>query len=177
MAERAASLLPADVPALRLVPARLVHLTLAFLGSVPPGRRPEAGDALRAAARSSGPFDVRLDRLGRFPERGPPAVLWLAAGRGAVELAVLAERVRLALGERGIPFDAKPFRTHVTLARVRRGTPPAEAVAFDDVLRQTLVPPLDFRADSIHLVESVLSRQGARYVWSEETALSGAGSE
>lgn len=171
LAERAADVLPGDLRGLRRVPAALLHLTLAFIGSVPAETVQPARDALRAAARSSAPIDACLDRLGRFPRSGPPAVLWLGAGTGAKELGAVADRVRARLEERDLPFDHKPFAAHVTLARVTPAVELEDARSIEGRLAATAVPRLDFRVDSIQLVESVLSRKGARYVQLEEAAL------
>lgn len=172
MAERAAALLPGDLPALRRVPAAQLHLTLAFIGSVPVSAIVSAGAALRAAAAAAVPITVRLEHQGRFPQAGPAAVLWLGASVGAPALGELALRLRAELGVRGVPHDAKPFRPHVTLARVRQ----AGRVETDAIgALPTSLPPvaLDFRADRVHLVESVLARGGARYTLLEEAMLGG----
>lgn len=126
---------------------------------------------MRAAASRVQPFDVVLDEVGHFPERGRPNVVWLGAGAGAEDLGRLGAAVRAALRERGVPFDDKPFRAHVTLARV-----PRDLAAPDErLLRATLAaldrrslgavdaPTLAFRADTAHLVESRLSPKGPRY--------------
>jgi len=104
-----------------------------------------------------------LDGIGRFPVRGLPTVVWLGAGEGADGLILLGQRVRSALRQRDVPFDDKPFRPHVTLARVKRDV---ERVAFAKLmaaLGAVEAPSLRFRAESVHLVESRLSPRGPRY--------------
>jgi len=62
-----------------------------------------------------------------------------------------------------VPFDDKPFRPHVTLARVKRDIAP-EAVSELVAALAALAPPLlRFPADALHLVESTLSPKGPRY--------------
>lgn len=173
VARRAADLLPGDLPALRRLPATLLHLTLAFLGSVRAASAGPAGEALRAAARPSLPFTLRLEALGRFPETGPPAVVWLGTARGAAELVELAARLRAELAARDLPFDGKPFRPHVTLARLSPGASPDDALSIERALQAITVPRLDFLADRIQLVESVRSRKGSRYAQLEEAVFGG----
>lgn len=166
-------MLPSELPALRRVPPGLLHLTLAFLGSVGPEAVGPAREALRAAARSAEPFPVRLRGLGRFPITGTPAVVWLGADRRAPELGELVGRVRAELAALDLPFDDGPFRPHVTLARVRRRPGAAGEGAIARVVGGPSRGRLDFLAERVHLVESVLARTGARYRLVEEAMLGG----
>lgn len=140
------------------MPADLLHLTLAFLGEVPDALLPPVSDAVGEAAAGCAPFDLSFDRIGRFPERGRPAVMWLGVADGAPEVEAAGAAVREALRRRGLAFDDKPFRPHVTLARVRHGagSPPP--------LARTLAEPLRCRADTVHVIESVLGPRGPRYI-------------
>src|SRR2546421_5397883 len=116
---RAASNLLPDLPGLRRVSPELMHLTLAFLGATPSERLADVIAATTAAATGTGTFVASVDRAGRFPERGRPRVVWLGIGPGAEGLVAMAQQVRASLTEQRITFDDKPFRAHVTLARVR----------------------------------------------------------
>ena len=84
-----------------------LHLTLAFIGDYPdPDTVLEAMEDLRFQ-----PFDLELKGLGSFGE------LWWAGLEADEELDMLARRLRRALSEKGIPFDRKAFRPHITLIR------------------------------------------------------------
>ena len=65
--------------------------------------------------------------------------------------------------ERDLPFDDKPFRPHVTLARVKRDVDRSALVELRAALDAVEAPSLRFRADRVHLVESRLSPKGPRY--------------
>lgn len=84
-----------------------LHLTLAFIGEYD---RPQ--EVIRALETVSWkPFAISPGKIGRFGS------LWWAGlenGEGAVGL---AEKVREALKDNGIPFDAKPMKPHITLVR------------------------------------------------------------
>lgn len=161
VARRVAETLP-DVPGARRAPAEQLHLTLAFIGQVDAARLPDAGAALERAVRGHGPIDVALGRLGRFPDRGAPHTIWIGVERGAAELSALAASVRAALAAVRVPFDAKPFRPHITVARLRDGD---VATGRDIVaaLERASAKSIAFRADAVTLFESVLSSKGARY--------------
>ncbi len=104
-----------DVTGGRAEPAHRLHLTLLFLGPLPPGHETAlraAGDAARAA---TGPFAVELDHLGRFPRSD---VVW-AGPSGPPERGLQALHAALRRACAGVP-TARPvggFSPHVTLLR------------------------------------------------------------
>ena len=138
-------------------------MTLAFLGATDAGRLDEVAAAARESARDVGRFTATLDRIGRFPERGDPRVVWLGIGTGAAELAALAGAVRRALIAHEIAFDDKPFRAHITLARVRDGLERDERRAISQAVDAVTPPRGTFAVDALVLFESVVSSKGPRY--------------
>ncbi|WP_243288598.1 RNA 2',3'-cyclic phosphodiesterase [Geothrix terrae] len=121
-----------------------LHLTLAFLGERPP----EGLSALQAlgagVAGCHRAFPLATAGLGTFPTGPRARVLWLALAPSPI-LEALAADLRGALAAAGEAFDAKPFRAHLTLARLRR---PQPLGAFD------APPPATFTADRLVLFES-----------------------
>ena len=84
-----------------------LHVTLAFLGEIP-----DPAPVIRALKKVRAPsYRLALGGPGRFGD-----VFWVGVsdGGGTVRL---AEEVRRALTGAGIPFDPKPVKPHVTLAR------------------------------------------------------------
>jgi 2'-5' RNA ligase len=132
-----------------------LHVTLRFLGDTPAALVPSLTAALREAARSELPFDVRVGRLIGLPDRRRARVAAAAVDTGAAPLARLSEALTRALLPLGIEPEARPFRPHLTLAR-SGGAPRA-------------VPPGDggvdtaFRVERLVLWESILGRPHARY--------------
>jgi 2'-5' RNA ligase len=98
-----------------------LHLTLRFFADLPPDRVPAVEDACRAASASSGPFDLEVRGLGRFPAHGPLRVVWAGLGAGREALVAIASALAGELEARGFPAVAgeKPFAPHLTLARAR----------------------------------------------------------
>jgi 2'-5' RNA ligase len=94
------------------------HVTLAFLGELGVGGRIRAIAALRRATVGAAPCAVTLSgRLGRFGDR----VLWAAVEPDDDHLQILVDGIRRELAAAGLPVDDRPFRSHLTLARGRRG--------------------------------------------------------
>ncbi len=84
-----------------------LHITLAFIGE---SRTPDV--ALRAVRGVSfEPFELSLERGGTFG-----SLYWVGVD-GGNSLRTLAGDVRTALSEAKIPFDPKPFKAHITVAR------------------------------------------------------------
>ena len=95
-------------------PEENLHLTLAFIGEYPDAL--PVVDALSAVSCSA--FELAPDGLGCFGD------LWWAGLRASPALDALAQRVRYALAEQGIPFDRKRFSPHITLLRRAKGVMP-----------------------------------------------------
>lgn len=99
----------------RYVAPDMLHVTLAFIGHVPGFLVDRAVGALEAACEGAAPIEASLGELGSFG-RPRKATLWQAVS-GGVELANLAEAVRVQLCLGDLPFDEKDFKAHVTLMR------------------------------------------------------------
>ena len=121
----------------RLVPRERMHLTLVFLGDVPEDRLPAAkaavaaGVARWAAGRDRGSRlpHIRIGGGGRFG-RGRFTTLWAGVRGDVAALGDLVGDLRRELRTAKLPFDVKPFRPHVTLARPGDRLP-AEDLAAD----------------------------------------------
>jgi 2'-5' RNA ligase len=115
----------------RIVARPLWHLTLAFLGEVDSDRAPDAAAAVatgvdrwrRGGAAASA---LRLSGGGRFGRRRF-TVLWVGLAGDLAGIRSLAEAVRRELRRARLPFDRKPFRPHLTLAR------PGDRLGADDL--------------------------------------------
>ena len=106
---------------LRLANPALWHVTLAFLGDVEDDRLDLAIGALDAAAASvSVPAPIRIAGGGTFG-RGRFTTAW--AGLAGGDLEPSAAAARRALKHARLPYDRKPFRPHLTIARPATGCP------------------------------------------------------
>jgi len=143
---------------LRLIPADALHVTLCFLGWRDEGQAEKiAALALGALGESAAPPRLALGEAAWLPPRRPRVLaVDLADSDGA--LARLQARVSDAL-EVGCAFEPekRPFRPHVTVARVPRG---ARAGSRDELAPP---PPLEFPGAAVTLYRSRLSRAGAHY--------------
>lgn len=148
----------------RLIRAESLHLTLAFVGAVAPGRvaqLEEIAAGVRAAA-----FDLSLDRLGFWPQRG---ILWAGCRQSPAPLGRLRESLVAALRAAGFAIDhgsAAGHVPHLTLARrVRCASLPR------------LGTPIRWRVGEFALVESHLNSSAASYATLASFALDRADAE
>lgn len=149
--------------AVRRVAAESLHVTLAFLGSRDEDEAALAGSLLAPCAR---PLDaLHCDGALWLPPRRP-GVLTVAL-RPSDELAALQADLVAAL-ERTIGFEPerRPFRPHVTVGRVPRGT----RIDARRPLRPP-APPLSFQPPSLTLYRSHTGAGGARYEALQRAAL------
>ncbi|MFF9839031.1 RNA 2',3'-cyclic phosphodiesterase [Streptomyces sp. NPDC020422] len=92
------------------------HITLAFLGELPVAAVPPLRRPLAELAASRDPLELALHGGGHFDER----VLWSGIEGDLEGLHRLASDVRDLVRTCGIPYEGRPLRPHLTLARARR---------------------------------------------------------
>ena len=152
-------------PPLRWTRPHQAHLTLAFLGDVPRERLQDVSHAVRVAASRHAPFEMAFRGVGAFPDASRPRVVWagLAEGREAVE--ALAAEVRGQRTVLDLRSDGKPFRPHLTLARVRGDPRKAASSPLPEVLERHRHDAVGgaARADEIAVVTSRLGPEGATH--------------
>jgi 2'-5' RNA ligase len=111
---------------------------------------------LEANARVS-PLTARFTTLGAFssPKRARVVVAELADPEGRI--AALARAVALEAEKLGVPLEARAFRPHVTLARLKRPSDVREWLAH------ATLEPLRVVFDEFCLYQSLLDPAGGRY--------------
>ncbi|MBI2866108.1 MAG: RNA 2',3'-cyclic phosphodiesterase [Chloroflexi bacterium] len=141
-----------------------IHLTLAFLGEVRASLVDTLVPALEQACAPVPPFSLGLGTAGAFPSVRSPRVLWVGLAGHLDSLALLQRRVAEALRPLGFPPEARGFSPHLTLGRVREGTPPVQRQRLGEALAFCTIPqPPLFTVDGVSLMRSQLTPQGAIY--------------
>lgn len=148
------------------------HLTLRFLGEVPPERLMELSSALADVARATPAFDLVLEGVGAFPTSRNPRVVWVGVTVGRNELSELAARLTAALDPMFPSSPRESFVPHLTLFRVRSLSQRRRATA---ILSGTEAPPSPrtVHVREICLKESTLGPNGAVHHTLESWALAG----
>jgi 2'-5' RNA ligase len=112
----------------RWVPSELMHLTVKFLGERDEAFAGAIAARLDALAGIYRPIPYTISGLGAFPNLRRPAVVWVGV-HADTKLELMSHDVESACEHLGVPVDGRPFRPHITVARVRRSSPQA-AQAF-----------------------------------------------
>lgn len=164
LAELTERLARTRIGGLRPVRPEGIHLTLRFLGSVDGERLRDIAGPVAKVAEAAPPFAVQLGRPGVFPGRGPPRVLWVGLDGQVEALTELQAGVEKALSSVGFPAEQRPFHPHLTVARLRDGTPAADRRAAGEAFLEYNVPPdLEIGVRHLSLMQSTLGPGGAIY--------------
>ena len=141
-----------------------IHLTLKFLGDVPPSTVPLLLDAIESAAGCHHAFTLGLGDLGVFPNPNDPRILWVGLNGDLSSLARLQASVEGQCQYLGFEPDRRGFTPHLTLGRVRRTLPESQRDLVRAALREEAsVGELQWVVEKIHLIHSTLTPQGAVY--------------
>lgn len=144
-----------------------IHVTIRFLGDLGDSGVKRVCDAVaRETAALQAPL-ARLGELGGFPSLGRPRVLWVGFSEGEEEVRALGEAVSDGIRRAGFGPPDKPFRPHLTLARVREGAKGVERIRAADLPPPPPAEPLA----QICVMKSELHPSGSRYTALTEVRL------
>jgi 2'-5' RNA ligase len=137
-----------------------MHWTLNFLGDVPDNEIAAVCKCVTAAVAPFSPFEMDVCICGAFPSSGRPRTLWLGVGEGAEALVELQAALERKLAGLGFRPEARQFKPHLTLGRVRDRSSGLDELA--DLVRRHA----DFSAgmmavDEVVVFSSQLERTGA----------------
>lgn len=144
-----------------------LHITIRFIGDV----KADQAEAITAALNGAiavAPFDLVVADAGGFPERGTPRVLWAGIAGGLERLVEVETAVSDRLTRCGIEREDRPYRPHITLARVREPGRLRSPALFETVAALEIGTT---RVQAITLFQSRTSPQGAVYTPLSRTPL------
>ena len=156
---------------LRFVARELLHVTVRFLGEVPPEQAATLVDAIEAQP----PFevDLALAPAGTFGQASRTSVVWLGVTIGERGTATLLETVDGAIRAAGLTPSEQPWRPHLTLARVRRQVEPPRRRAIAGAVRELPTPPPQLTlARGVSLYRSDLGNRAPRHKLLARSAVS-----
>ena len=109
-----------ELPALSWSKHENLHINLKFCGDTSEGQVDQIRQVVDPAISHISPFELELKGFGVFPDNRSPRVLWIGLGGNLDSLSALAECIGHALVPLGFPEEDRPFRPHLTVARVKR---------------------------------------------------------
>jgi 2'-5' RNA ligase len=159
--EEATAPLRAAAPDLRWVSADRLHLTVRFLGEQPHERVPEIRNALDSAVARHGEAPLVLGGIHAYPNFRRARVVWLAVAPHP-RLELLHHDVEAACTALGFEPEGRPFRPHLTIARVPDGLPEETLRALSRTARALRFTET-VGVESVDLMASELTSAGPQY--------------
>ena len=159
--DEATTSLRSEAPELAWLDREKRHLTLKFLGDVADDALPRLTEAADHAAAAHGPLEMSVREIGAFPNFRRARVVWIGVEQER-RLELLHHDLELACESAGFEVEGRPFRPHITLARVRSPLPVDRMKTFAQVARSVRVRAI-VPVERITLFESTLAPSGARY--------------
>lgn len=149
------------VPSLAWVVQGRLHLTLKFLGAIAPDAVPAIRGAAQGVLRDARAHHVTLAGIGGFPNLRRPRVVWMGM-HDTAHLVSIAASLDRAVAALGVPAETRPFRPHVTLARVKTPLSGADGTTLTQRAAEIRVR-LRVPVREVALMQSTLRPGGPRY--------------
>jgi 2'-5' RNA ligase len=137
-----------------------IHLTVKFLGDVRQAEIPLVAAACKRTIGSCSPFQVTVGSTGCFPSPRNPSVLWIGISQMPDALMRLRDAIEEELAREGFAREAKKFKPHLTIARLRN---PRTAKPVADAFMTCGFADESFPATEVIVMRSDLSPQGSLY--------------
>lgn len=148
-------------PGLAWVTPGKLHLTMKFLGEVPERDAARLAAAADAVAARHQPFEMTLGGVGAFPTFRRARVVWIGVAADP-RLELLHHDLEVACGAAGFEVEGRPFRPHITLARVRAPLAADRAKPLARAARRVAYAASD-EVRALGLLESTLGSSAAGY--------------
>ncbi|MDO9565274.1 MAG: RNA 2',3'-cyclic phosphodiesterase [Candidatus Desulfaltia sp.] len=143
------------------VQTKNIHLTLKFLGNINKDDSQKVGEAIFKSAADHAPISLTAKGIGAFPGINRPSVLWVGI-KGQIDMLIQLQRsLDDQLEKIGFSRENRPFKGHLTLARVKKQLDQAKLI--DAIKKYKELESEPFIADNIVLFKSDLKSTGAIY--------------
>ncbi len=138
-----------------------IHLTLKFFGNIAPEQAEAVAAEVRGSVTGTASLSLRSRSLGVFPDLRRPRVIWLGLDGDVAPLGALQKKIETGLETCGFAREERPFRAHLTLARIKDGR---GLVGLEQALKNPRLQEAgDFVVDKLTLFRSELTPKGAIY--------------
>jgi len=100
------------------------HITLEFLGELPPESIPVLVQIIEVVISDKKKFKLHIDKPGAFPSFNRPHTLWAGVAGNTAQLDELWSELHEQLERKGFVLQKAPFRPHITLLTRPKVLPP-----------------------------------------------------
>jgi 2'-5' RNA ligase len=147
------------------------HLTLKFFGDISAEDVKNICSAVENRIASVSSLNLKIEKLGVFPDARRPRVLWCGVSGDGEKLLLLQKQLKADYEGIGFTSDDRPFRAHLTLGRIKEShglTGISEALT-----KQKAFVAGEFECRQLILFQSRLLPHGAVYTKLAEFTLKG----
>ena len=137
------------------------HLTLKFFGDISTEDVKNICSAVQNRVASGQSLNLKIEKLGVFPDARRPRVLWCGVTGDVEKLSILQKQLDSDFADIGFPVEDRPFRAHLTLGRIKDShglTGISEALTKNSAFAAG-----EFNCTELILFQSKLSPKGAVY--------------
>jgi 2'-5' RNA ligase len=140
--------------------AENIHLTLKFVGEIPPAQANNLSQAATNAVAGFSPFEIGIGNTGSFPKHGTPRVLWIGVDDYSGKLAELQAKLENESLRLGFEKEARAFNPHLTIARLRK---PQGARALATAHKEMGFGSTEVSVMELAVIRSELSSEGSKH--------------
>ncbi len=137
------------------------HLTLKFFGDVSMEDVEKISAAVQNRVASGLSLNLKIEKLGVFPDTRKPRVLWCDTAGDVAQLSVLQKQLDSDFEALGFPKEDRFFRAHLTLARIK--DPRGVSGIGEALAKHGAFAAGEFVCRELVLFQSRLTPQGAIY--------------
>lgn len=143
---------------IRWEPKNKYHITLKFLGDVKESKIDDIVEQLEIVAQENSEINLAFNRFGLFFRGNDPKILWAGFSYDD-KLTELKNQIETALSGFGFPSEKRKYKPHITICRLKGFEDDGKIKTFS----KYEFPKIDFRSNSIELIESKLTSKGSEY--------------
>jgi len=143
-----------------------LHITLKFLGDIDEKKTSQIKEAVKNIAQKTAVIKTRPTTLGTFPPGKRARIIWLGLSDDQMRISQLADELETALEHFGFEKENRPFKSHVTIGRVRSLKNINQVLEKINI--QKIDPSLQQQINNVTFYKSTLTSTGPIYTPIEE---------
>ena len=155
----------------RWVKPEQIHITLRFFGWLTAVQIEELKRIVPTVTGANPHFTLKCSGLGCFPNARRPRVFWAGLAGDLTEAGALQTSITKATGHLGERPEDRPFKPHLTLARIKEAER-HQIADLEHAISRGFQIDEPWRLDDFLLMQSHLSPQGSEYETMETYRLS-----
>ena len=141
-----------------------LHITMNFMGDVSVNKIPDVVKAVSGIVELTAPFDLKIGPIVTFPDERFPRVISIGFTGNLNPVTQMHQCVEATMANLGIVNEQRPFIPHLTIVRMRdEASLDMGRSAIKLVNKYWAGSGSDFQVNSVSLIKSNLSANGASY--------------